>query len=146
MDERAARVEELLGRSGWVRRLARELVGEERAEDLAQRTLLAGLERERRDSVPLGRWLAAVMRNLARSDWRAGRRREQREAHAARGEAQAGPDELLARFEAQGALAEAVRALDEPYRSAILLRYYEDLPPRVIAARLGTSVRTVNTR
>ena len=40
----------------------------------------------------------------------------------------------------------AVLALAEPYRSAVLLRYYEELPPRAIARRLGVPVETVRTR
>jgi len=43
-------------------------------------------------------------------------------------------------------VARAVRTLDEPYRTAILLRYFEDLPPPAIAARLGAPLETVRTR
>ena len=44
------------------------------------------------------------------------------------------------------AVVEAVARLDEPYRAAILLRYFEGLAPAAIAARTGTPLRTVHTR
>jgi hypothetical protein len=40
----------------------------------------------------------------------------------------------------------AVLELDEPYRSTVLLRYYEDLPPRDIAKAMKIPVETVRTR
>src|SRR5690606_32171457 len=78
----------------------------------------------------------------------AGRRRAER--HAAQEETAAdatGPaDRILARVEMQQHVASAVLALDEPYRTAVLLRYWEELPPRSIAARLGLPTETVRTR
>src|SRR5690606_25812636 len=40
----------------------------------------------------------------------------------------------------------AVRELPEAQRDAVLLRYFDDLPPRAIAERLGVPVATVKTR
>jgi DNA-directed RNA polymerase specialized sigma24 family protein len=40
----------------------------------------------------------------------------------------------------------AVLALRDPYRSAILLRFCEDVAPSAIAERLGIPVETVKTR
>ena len=37
-------------------------------------------------------------------------------------------------------------ALDEPYRTTVLLRFFEDLPPRRVAARMGVPVETVRSR
>ena len=37
-------------------------------------------------------------------------------------------------------------ALDEPYRTVILMRYYEDLTPSQIAEHLGLPAATVRTR
>src|SRR5436190_9819438 len=53
--------------------------------------------------------------------------------------------ELLADARWVRALARSL-ALDEPYRTAVLLRFFEDLPPRAIAKRLGIPVATVHTR
>jgi hypothetical protein len=54
--------------------------------------------------------------------------------------------EILAREESRARVVEALRALEEPYRSTLLLRYFEDLPPRAIARREGVPVETVRTR
>jgi hypothetical protein len=37
-------------------------------------------------------------------------------------------------------------ALDEPYQTAIFLRYFEDLPPRAICRRTGANLATVKSR
>src|SRR5262245_2004586 len=40
----------------------------------------------------------------------------------------------------------SVLALEEPYRDVVLLRFFEDLPPREVARRLGVPTETVRTR
>ena len=50
---------------------------------------------------------------------------------------------VVAQLGLHRALVDAVEALAEPYRSAVWLRYFEDLPPRRIAARLGLSEKTI---
>ena len=37
-------------------------------------------------------------------------------------------------------------SLEEPYRSTVALRFFEDLPPRKVAARMGVPVNTVRSR
>jgi protocatechuate 3,4-dioxygenase beta subunit len=56
------------------------------------------------------------------------------------------PEETVARGEARRQLIQAVLRLDEPYRTAILLRYYDDLPPREIAMQQSIPIETVKTR
>ena len=46
----------------------------------------------------------------------------------------------------QRALVEAVLELEEPYRTTVLLRFFEELPQREIARRMQTSTATVNSR
>jgi RNA polymerase sigma-70 factor (ECF subfamily) len=136
----------LLAESAWLRRLARRLVRDEaRAEDAVQDTLVAALERERAGRVPGRPWLAAVLRNSVRFDARSGARRAAREAHAAAPDAPP-PDEVVARLEAHRRLVEAVLALEEPYRTALALRFLEGLPPRAVARRTGVPVKTAHTR
>ena len=55
-------------------------------------------------------------------------------------------DEIVARLETQRRVVDAVMALDEPYRTVVVYRYFDDLPPKEIAARLGVPVGTVKTR
>lgn len=48
--------------------------------------------------------------------------------------------------ELRARLLAAVEAFDEPYRSVLRLRFFEDLPPTQIAERLALPVETVRTR
>lgn len=141
-------VGELLAQAGWVRSIVRRLVLDEgMAEDVLQETWIAALERpagapeaaEERGGVRA--WLAAVARNLAL-------RRRRREALRAAGERMAArPEPIdggqgeLERMQLQRALVDAVLALEEPYRSAVILRHLDGLPAGEIARRQGcTSV------
>ncbi|NOT31430.1 MAG: hypothetical protein HOP15_13365 [Planctomycetes bacterium] len=54
--------------------------------------------------------------------------------------------DILAREEARARVVEAVLALEEPLRTTLVLRFLEDLPPRVVAARMHVPVETVRTR
>lgn len=139
--------EALLAESDWVRRLARRLVHDRTlADDLAQETWARALEGGPRGGWPLRSWLGGVLRNLARAERRERARREARERAAARPEALPSAAEALERIETQRDVVEAVLALEEPYRSTIVLRFHENLPPRRIAARTGVPVATVKTR
>lgn len=135
----------LLADAGWVRRLARSLVDDEHlAEDLVQEALLVAFRRRPGEAVP-GRWFAGVLRNLAARSRRGSTRRSRREREAARPEAQPATDELVERVALHRAVVDAVMDLDEPCRSAVILRYLEELPPREIAERTGVPVNTART-
>jgi hypothetical protein len=54
-------------------------------------------------------------------------------------------DELVVRAETRLRLAHALLTLEEPYRTTLLLRFHEELPPRHIAQRQGVPVATVRT-
>ncbi|HEX6886436.1 MAG TPA: sigma-70 family RNA polymerase sigma factor, partial [Planctomycetota bacterium] len=131
--------------SAALRRLARGLVFDEaRAKDVVQEAWLAAV---RRRPAPEGlrAWLAEAVRRIARSTGRDELRRARREERAARPEALPSAAEASARIEVLRRLLAALDALEEPYRTAIVLRYFDDLPPRRIAARLGLPVNTVRT-
>jgi RNA polymerase sigma factor (sigma-70 family) len=146
-EEGVLRVEHLLERSDWIRALALSLARDpDRSEDLAQSTIALALEKHPASGVPPQRWLAAVMRNILRQDVRAARRRTQREERAARPESVPSDSMLLERLDVQRRVVDAVRALDDPYRSVILLRYFEGLSPAEIAARTGAPIRTVHSQ
>jgi RNA polymerase sigma factor (sigma-70 family) len=135
----------LLAQAGWVRGLARELVGAGDADDLAQDAWVVALEQHARAANPAA-WLSGVVRKLAGRRWRADERRGRRERSAARTEAQPGADELVAEAELQRALIRAVTELDEPYRSTVLLRFYRGLAPAEIARLQSVPAATVRTR
>ncbi len=138
--------ERLLARAGWVRRLALGLVGNAHdADDLIQDALVAALERDPTER-SFGAWFGAVLRNLAWKRRRERVRRERREQLVSRREAGPAADEHLVRVSVHQRLVRAVMELDEPYRSVLVLRYLDELPPRAIARRLGLNVHTVRTR
>ncbi len=140
-------LEALRAHSEWLRRLARALIAEPAAaEDLAQETWLAALERRPDPSQPLRPWLGAVARNLWRMRLRSAAREEARQLALPEREAAPAADELIARARAGRELADVVLGLDEPYRTALLLRYQQGLPAAEIAARDGVPAGTVRWR
>ena len=140
--------EELLAHAGWMRALARGLVRDDAtAEDLVQQAYAVALERPPRDPKALPAWLMRVMRNLAARSFRDESRRERREERVARPEGDDEPlGDLVERAELQRAVMEAVLQLEEPFRSTVLLRYFEERSPEEVARRLGVPVATVGTR
>src|SRR5262245_21912341 len=146
MNDTVHPTEVLLTQVDWIRALAFELVrdgGE--AEDLAQATILQALEHPPREIGALRGFLRSVLRNEWLQRARSESRRREREARAARAEALPATDELVERLALHRRVVEVVEELQEPYRSAILLRFFDRLPPREIARRRGLSVRTVDT-
>ncbi len=116
------------------------------ADDVAQDVWVAALEHGPRETSSLRAWLAALARNLAWKSRRGDRRRAAREEAVARPEAVPSAAEILERESVRRRVIEAVLALEEPYRSTIVLRYFEGLEPREVARRLEIPVETVRTR
>jgi len=142
-----ARFDELLERSGWIRELARHLTADvHRADDLVQDAWVAALTRPPAKSVSLKGWMARVLRNRAIEERRRAEHRRARERGVGGREPEPSADVLLERLDLQREIADAVRELDEPYRSTLLLRYFEGLTPKEIARRTDEPVRTVHSR
>jgi RNA polymerase sigma factor (sigma-70 family) len=135
----------LLEHAEAVRRLARALLDVHDAEDVSQEAMLLAL----RAAIPqarLGAWLRGAVRNLARGLARGRRRRAERERRAATSEVLASTFAAIERLSEQRRVLDAVAGLDEPYRTTIVLRFFEDVAPREIARRMGAPVDTVRTR
>jgi RNA polymerase sigma factor (sigma-70 family) len=142
-------VETVRAEAAWLRRLAAALTGgEASADDVVQETWLAGVARPPGAPGPVGGWLRAVLRNAVRKTARGDSRRRARERAASVGTECAVPpvEELAVRLEAQQLLAQMVMRLEEPYRTTVLLRYYEGLPPIEIARRHVVPPGTVRWR
>jgi RNA polymerase sigma factor (sigma-70 family) len=141
-------LEGMLENAGWMRALARTLVRDPGdAEDILQETWLEAVRRPPRDPAATGGWLASVLRNFARRRFRHEGRRRAREERAARPEAvEADPRALLEKLELHRTVAGEVARLEEPYRSTIILRFFEDLGVAEIARRQGIPLDTVKTR
>ncbi|MGE3171383.1 MAG: sigma-70 family RNA polymerase sigma factor [Planctomycetota bacterium] len=140
-------LQHVLDELGWLRGLARELCADPHAaDDAVQDTVAAALRRPPDRHQPVRGWLRTVLTNAVRGAHRTTGRRLVRERRAARGEAGPSTAELAERVEVQQLLLDAVRGLDEPLQSTVVLRYLEDLPPRRIAALHGVPVATVKDR
>jgi RNA polymerase sigma factor (sigma-70 family) len=141
-------LDRLLAESKWVRALARSLVAPGEAEDVVQQTWLAALQRPPRlggDGDNLRGWLARVLSNVVRRRHRdeAVKRESLRRLSSECGQ-EARPAE--SRLVLQRDLAEAVLHLEEPYRSAIVLRYLDGLTPRELAVAQSVSYDAARKR
>ncbi|MCZ6598622.1 MAG: sigma-70 family RNA polymerase sigma factor, partial [Planctomycetota bacterium] len=147
MEERRFDIERLLAHTGWVKSLARSLVRDPAgADDLAQDTLVAALDRAPSPEPGLKRWLGAVARKLALRRQRDRARREQRHRDGARAGAEPSAAERAAEAELRKLIGEAVVDLEEPYRTTVMLRYFGDLSSAEIARRQGVPEGTVRSR
>ncbi|MBI1849863.1 MAG: sigma-70 family RNA polymerase sigma factor [Planctomycetes bacterium] len=149
MDTRMTDVstQSLLEQVGWIRSLAHGLVRDASIEDdLVQDTLLKAIESPPRAAGSMRPWLATVVRNAARQWNRGERRRATRETTRTSPPSMPTPAELAADVEMHRVLAEVVLELQEPFRSTILLHYYEGLACAEIARRADISDGTVRWR
>jgi RNA polymerase sigma-70 factor (ECF subfamily) len=137
----------LLARREWVRRFARTLARDDAsADDLEQDAWVAALEHPPRHvDAPTG-WLRRVLVRRAIDVGVEGRRRDAREHAASRPESTPASVDVVAAAESHRRVVEAVLALDEPYKTTVLLRFFDDLPPREVAARMNVPVETVRSR
>ncbi|MCK6448422.1 MAG: sigma-70 family RNA polymerase sigma factor [Planctomycetes bacterium] len=115
------------------------------ADEIEQETWLRALTAPPTSFERFGGWLATVARGFASKRRRSQRRRESHEhAYAAERELAGAAD--ASRADTLRAVVEALLALDEPYRSTVWQRYFEGLPPREIASRVGAPLATVESR
>jgi RNA polymerase sigma-70 factor (ECF subfamily) len=140
----------LLAHAGALRALALSLVGDEHAaEDVLQETFVRALRSPPSSHERIGGWLRRVVEGFAHKRRRSEDRRAAREKLYARERPESVIDSRAladSRGETLRAVVEAVLSLEEPYRETVLLRWFEGLPPRVIAEQAHVSVATVNSR
>ena len=117
--------EALLEQAVWLKRLARDLVGDPSlADDLTQETMLRALERPPRERRALRAWLRIVAQNLSRQIGRSEGARRNRRARCARPEGGESTADVVARADLHRRVFVAVMALAEPYGSTLLHRYF----------------------
>jgi RNA polymerase sigma factor (sigma-70 family) len=142
--------QELLTQLPFVRGLARELLkGSAAADDVAQEAAVAALAGAHANAPMRGAlrpWLVGVTRNLARMFRRGEQRRGARERAAAVNEALPSAVDQSVRFEALRRVVLAMERLDAGDRTLLVRRFYDEWPPRRIAAELRVPVDTVRTR
>ena len=141
-------LERLLAHRAWVRRVACAMVADAAtAADLEQEAWLRALTDRPRSEASARGWFRTVLRRTASNLRRGGDRRRAREEAAARPEGGSpSPGELVEEAATARRVLGAVMDLAEPYRTTVLLRYYEDLPTGDLAARMGVPVETARTR
>lgn len=140
-------IDELTAQRAWVSRLAYRMVRDlDDAEDVAQETYVAALTSPPVADRPARGWLARVATNVVRGRIRRDRRRSLREQRAATPAAT--PDGFTSahRDQVTGLLAGAVDRLDEPFRTAIVLRFVAELSVAEVAVRQGVPAGTAGWR
>lgn len=130
----------LLAQAAWLHRLARAMLRDaDLAHDLAQETLVVALAKRGANVGNLRAWLQAIAKRLAMRRARAEARRRRREQLLAPQEADEREHATTERLRLHHRLCAAVLELPEPYRTAVSLRFFDDLPPRTIAQRTGAT-------
>jgi RNA polymerase sigma factor (sigma-70 family) len=141
-------LEGLLENTASMKGLARGLVRDpHRVEDLVQDAAVALLQKRSGAIRSPGSWLRGVLGKLASRARRDDERRRRREGRVATLErVTESPEGVLERAELRRTILDAVLALEEPYRTTVLLRFFEEKSVRAIARELGLPAATVRTR
>ena len=141
------RIEDILVHDRFVRRLALQLMGDAAtAEDVAQEAYLKAMSRGPKEGGSIRAWLATVLRNIGANVRRGSGRRAERERRASRPESVRETEStIVEREELRRRLVAAIVELGKPRSTILLLRYFEGVSPRAIAARLEMPVETVRT-
>lgn len=104
------------------------------------------IQRPPRAASKLRVWLLRTVRRMVLQRRRESLHRRDREKHAATAGPLVSADELVERVGMHHVLVDEVTALQEPYRSTIILRFFEGLSPQEMSRRDGIPVATVQSR
>jgi RNA polymerase sigma factor (sigma-70 family) len=138
---------DLLSRDSFVHEMSRSLIADgNHADDVAQEIWLGFLTGPAVTIRHPVAWISAAIRNRFRMLNRGESRRKKREEAAALPEQVPAADDAVAQKEVNLIVAEAVLGLDEPHRSPLLLRFYDNRPNREVAEILGISQDAVQSR
>ncbi|HEU4418777.1 MAG TPA: sigma-70 family RNA polymerase sigma factor, partial [Planctomycetota bacterium] len=135
----------LLREGAALRALARRLLDDAAADDVVHDTYVAAM-RTHAPHGSVGAWLGAIARRLALLARRRDARRTARERHVASRTAVPSAADAAATAEWMQLVATAVAELPDAQRTVVVLRFWHDLPPRAIAARLKEPLNTISSR
>lgn len=134
----------LLRHADFLRRIARDLVGEgTEADDLAQDVWVRALERGPRHESNLRGWLRVILVNMVRTRARVDSRRRIVTLDAI---AEPAAPSLSEKEAVLRSVTDAVLALEEPLRATVLHRYFEGQSLAEIAQRSSLPLSTVKSR
>jgi len=141
-------VRTLLTDDRWLTRIARQLVGADHADDAAQEARRIALEHGPRGSDPHGTrsWLKVVVKRVASRARRTDARRRRLELRRADPTLAESTLDVVERTGIHQAVVDAVMSMREPYRTTVLLRFYDDLSAVEIGERMGVSAANVRKR
>lgn len=145
MSEISFELTQLATEGSAIDRLARSLLAEG-ADDVTQEAFLAYLRRPEAVRETLGQFLSGTVKRLVHNRFRAEHRRTSREKSAARRESVEPSSAWVEKIERRKLVADAVLGLPPSDREIVILRYFEDLPPREIARRLDLGNDVVRSR
>lgn len=131
----------------FLRALARRLASDHvAAEDLVQETYVAASSGKPRAENGLVPWLAAILRNRAARRVRTDSRRRRREQGVGSSNLAEDTASVASKLEIGRRLLQHVEDLGADYREVVFLRYFDDLSPKQIAAKIDQPIGTVKTR
>jgi len=141
-------IDALLHHREWVHAIARAVVfGHQDVADVEQEAWLAAVRQAPRESTLQG-WFKTVLRRTA-VRVRA-RERKRHEVEGASGPSwgacSASASDVVVQAELHQDVVRAVLGLAEPYRETLLLRFFDGLPVKGVAQRMGAPVETVRSR
>ncbi len=139
-------IAEFLAHNAWLRRLVTRLVAPEHVDDVVQDTFVQLTSHPPRHSKSPRGWLAQVARNTLRMRARGDVRRHAREVAADDPATAPDPETVVVRMQRLRVLLRLVEQLEEPFRSTVLLHYFEGLSLAEIARRTDTPGGTVRWR
>lgn len=137
----------LLAHSAWLARLARALVvKDDEIDDVVQQTFAQALAKPPSHTTNIRAWLATIAKNVVRSRRRSDSARVAREIAVEPRRPIEDPAEALERAEMRELVVKTVLGLDEPYRSALILRFFEEMDVEAISRMTKSGQDTVRTR
>ncbi len=147
LPDSSPRLEQALAHEHFLRAVARGVLGGDAdVDDVLQETFVVAWREAPRKAGSLRAWLATITRRLALDHRRSAGRRSLREGAASKTESLPSIDTIAAREETRRRLVAAVLALEEPYRTTMLWRYYEARSIPEIAELQAVPLDTVRTR
>ncbi|MEM7202930.1 MAG: sigma-70 family RNA polymerase sigma factor [Planctomycetota bacterium] len=145
-DFREPSASELLAEGQWLRRFLSDVLPAHAVDDALQETWTRAVRGVPGAPAALRPWLRTVSRRVAGAFRREEGRRRVRERQMARPEEQPATIAVLERLDLHQRITAIVRELPEPYRSTVLLRYYEGVTVKELARRFATTPDNVHAR